>query len=253
MIPQNFQDWACSLSGCDGGSPEADTWLCGIEWGGGSYGDGIYYRKHLPDEINRGAYEPETKYDWKRSFQGRSPFGRNFAKLYAAMEGEEDVGSYREIAASKWNGSEIFKLNLYPIAFDSIDPALWRKNGLGKVTGFSEKYAFQAWCMFKRFPYFAERRRTHNPSTIICVGVGYFREFLLAFGAGADDCQGIQNDEITPISPNNRPNARQYHWVKIGETNLVVIPSFSSSGLNSNYLLKEMGKRIRILRSANAD
>jgi len=32
MIPKNFQDWACSLSGCDGGNLEADIWwLCGIE------------------------------------------------------------------------------------------------------------------------------------------------------------------------------------------------------------------------------
>ncbi len=35
-VPENFKDWACSLSGCDGGNLKADTWLCGIEWGGGS-------------------------------------------------------------------------------------------------------------------------------------------------------------------------------------------------------------------------
>lgn len=254
MIPPNFQDWARSLSGCDGGNLAADTWLCGIEWGGGSYGDGIYYREDLPKEISRGTYKPESKYDWEHSFRGRSPFGRNFAKLYAAMEGEEDVGAYREIATSKWNGSEIFKLNLYPIAFDSVDPALWRENGLGKVTGFADKYAFQAWCMFERFPEFAALRKTYNPRTIICVGVGYFREFLLAFGANAGDCAGIQNDGIIPVSSSNKPHARQYHWVKIGDTNLVVIPFFSgSNGLNSNYLLKEMGTRIRNLRLANAD
>lgn len=33
MIPNNFKEWACSLSGCDGGDINADTWLCGIEWG----------------------------------------------------------------------------------------------------------------------------------------------------------------------------------------------------------------------------
>ena len=33
-IPDNFKKWACSLSGCDGGNLMADTWLCGIEWGG---------------------------------------------------------------------------------------------------------------------------------------------------------------------------------------------------------------------------
>jgi hypothetical protein len=250
MIPKNFKEWACSLSGCDGGQPKAETWLCGIEWGGGSYDDGIYYRKELAEEINAGKYTPAAQYDWNKTITGRSPFGRGFAKLYTSLQGEADVSRYYEFAHSKWTGSEVFKLNLYPIAFDSTDPALWCKLGLDELTGFSEKYAYQAWCMFERFKYFAGLRREHSPKEIICVGVGYFQEFLLAFGADGDDCHRIQSDVIEPISTGNKGRPRRYHWTRIGDTNLVVIPFFSgSNGLNSDHLLREMGERIRGLRS----
>lgn len=68
MIPQDFKEWACSLSGCDGGNLDADTWLCGIEWGRGSYDDGIYYKEYLPEEIRKGKVNLEKSlFDWKDS------------------------------------------------------------------------------------------------------------------------------------------------------------------------------------------
>ena len=240
------------MSGCDGGQPTAKTWLCGIEWGSGSYDDGIYYRQELTEEIDRGSCkpDPDSRYDWEKSIKGRSPFGRGFAKLYAALEGEEDVGRYRALIRSKtWDGSEVFKLNLYPIAFDSDDPVLWKDYGLHRITGFEEKYAYQAWCMFKRFKFFRRLKKENKPKEIICVGVGYFREFLLAFGAQAEHCWGIRSEAITPISPGNKNRPRRYHWTRLGDTNLIVIPFFSgSNGLNSDYLLREMGRRIADLR-----
>lgn len=32
-LVENFKEWACSFSGCDGGDLESSVWLCGIEWG----------------------------------------------------------------------------------------------------------------------------------------------------------------------------------------------------------------------------
>ena len=32
-VSPQFRAWACSLSGCDGGNPNAPLYLCGIEWG----------------------------------------------------------------------------------------------------------------------------------------------------------------------------------------------------------------------------
>jgi len=247
LIPQNFQDWACSLSGCDGGNLEADTWLCGIEWGGGSYDNGIYYKKHLPEEIKKGKVDLEKPlFDWKDSIT--YPYGRSFAKLYAAIQGK-DVNTYKKLALNNCDGSELFKLNLYPIAFDSTDETLWHKYELDKITGFDEKYLFQTWCFMNRFPAFSKLRAEKQPKLIICTGVSYLRDFFMCFGGNKTSSGLIKYDEIEPLSENNKQNKRRYYWVKIDSyTTLIVIPFFSGTyGLNSNYLLTQMGNKIREL------
>jgi len=248
LINDSFRDWACSLSGCDGGNPNASTWLCGIEWGGGSYGEGIYYEKDLPEEISRGRVDPtDVTYDWAQSIT--YTYGRSFAKLYAAMN-DENVSEYRALALSKWDGSEVFKLNLYPIAFDSTSEQLWHEYGLDRLTGFSEKHLFQTWCFVNRFPVFSKLRAEKKPRLIIGTGVSYLRDFFLCFGGNQASSDRIHVGEITPKSSTNTSNKRRYYWVDLDQhTTLVVIPFFSGTyGLNSDYLLHEMGRSLRRIR-----
>ena len=242
MVPKAFQEWACSLSGCDGGNIDADIWLCGIEWGGGSYDDGIYYKERLARQISSGAVNlSQQTYDWKDSIT--YPFGRSVAKLFAAIKGSS-VGEYRDLAINRWNGNEIFKLNLYPIAFDSTDPSLWHKYGLEEITGFDEKHLFQLWCFMNRFPAFSKLRSEKKPKLIIGTGVSYLRDFLMCFGGVASS--KIHYAELEPISERNAGN-RRFYWVSLDEyTTLVVIPFFSGPrGLNSDILLEKMGAKIR--------
>lgn len=73
----------------------------------------------------------------------------------------------------------------------------------------------------------------------------YLRDFLIFFGA--ENIDKIKMDSIEPQSKNNAYD-RNYYWVEIDKTLLVVIPFFSGRyGLNSHYLLQEMGKRIKNL------
>jgi len=241
----NFREWACSFSGCDGGNVDANIWLCGIEWGRGSYGD--YYSKDLPMEISNGkATILSDKYDWKDSIT--YPYGVSFAKLYMSIQGKK-VEDYEEV--TKYTGSELFKLNLYPIAFDSTDHNHWDKHGLNKITGFENKFLFNTWCFFNRFPVFADLRRKHKPSLIICTGVDYLRDFLMFFG-GNERIEKVSSGKIHPASERNIYD-RTYYWVYLDEkTLLVVIPFFSGRyGLNSNHLLQEMGEKIRGLLKEN--
>jgi hypothetical protein len=239
-MDESLKKWACSFSGCDGGNANSDTWLCGIEWGGGSYEDGKYYKEDLPNEIKKGSVEADKKFDWKRSVTYR--YGISFAKLYTAINGK-DVANYTDVV--KLTGNELFKLNLYPIAFDSTDHNLWQKYGLEKITGFQSKYLFNIWCLFNRFPFFAKIREDEKPKLIICTGINYLFDFLIFFGA--KNIEKIQIDSIKPQSENNAYD-RNYYWVKIDKTLLVVIPFFSGRyGLNSNYLLQQMGERIKNL------
>ena len=242
-LDNNFYKWATSLSGCDGGNANADIWLCGIEWGGASYNDGEYY-KNLHKEIEAGKVTPETSFDWKDSLT--YTYGRSFAKLYTAFKNEK-VENYENFVIEKSNEHELFKLNLYPIAFDSTDDALWKKYELNKITGFDEKDLFQTWCIFNRFPEFTKLRIEKKPKLIICTGISYMKDFIMCFGWGEKKLH-IQYGELEPKSESNK-YIRRYYWVKLGDdTTLVVIPFFSGSyGLNSNHLLQEMGMKIREL------
>lgn len=249
MIPENFKAWACSLSGCDGGNLDAETWLCGIEWGGGSYGEGVYYKTKLPKEIEKGKFIPKEKnYIWKDHIT--YAYGRSFAKLYAAIHGER-VADYKHLIENKWKGTEILKLNLYPIAFDSTDEKLWHDNRLGDITGFDEKHLFQTWCFMNRFPAFSRLREQKKPKLIICTGISYLRDFFVCFGGNQNNSGLIKSGDIVPISKTNSQNKRRYYWVNIDEyTTLIVIPFFSGIyGLNSDYLLQKMGCRIQMLCS----
>jgi len=241
-MEDNLKQWACSLSGCDGGNIEADVWLCGIEWGGGSYEDGIYYKEHLPNEIKKGEISLEHKvFNWQDSIT--YPFGRSFAKLWTVIHGENGKAeSYRDV--STLDGSQLFKLNLYPIAFDSTNHQLWHEYKLDEVTGFGNKYLFNTWCFFNRFPVYAKLRAKHKPKLIICTGVDYLRDFLMCFACD----QNIEQLNVGTVEGQSDKNKyiRNYYWVKVDGTLIVVIPFFSGRyGLNSNHLLQEMGKEIK--------
>jgi hypothetical protein len=240
-MEENIKDWACSFSGCDGGNVDADIWLCGIEWGGGS--DIGYYNKKLPEQLKNGKVDVSlTNFDWNDSLS--YTYGRSFAKLYNSIKGGK-VEDYKQV--SNLEGNELFKLNLYPIAFDSTNHTLWHKNNMPALTGFDNKYIFNTWCFFNRFPFFTQLTKKHKPELIIGTGVDYLRDFLMFF-AGDEKVSKLNSGLITPISEANKYD-RVYYWVRIdSNTLLVIIPFFSGRyGLNSNYLLQEMGARIKLL------
>lgn len=239
---QKLKEWACSMSGCDGGNIDAETWLCGIEWGAGSRDR--YYELTLPKQIQLGrCTAPEESYDWEDSIT--YPYGRSFAKLYKAIEGEA-VEQYKSVASL--SGREIFKTNLYPIAFDSTDHELWHKHNLDGITGFPNKHLFNTWCFFNRFPVFSKLREKHRPKLIVGTGINYLRDFLMFFG-GAGKIDKLNSGTIAAETESNKHD-RTYYWLWLdNQSLLVVIPFFSGRfGLNSNYLLKKMGERIRVLR-----
>ncbi len=253
MIPKNFKDWACSLSGCDGGNINADTWLCGLEWDVGSYGKRSQYEKNLSEEIEKGAFKvEENKYNWENSINDN--YGRSFAKLFAAINNEK-VQDYKDLVATKWDGSELFQMNLYPIAFDSINPVFWNDNKLSEKTGFDEKNLFQTWCSINRFPVFSQLRLKKKPKVIICTGVNQVRDFFMCFDGGSGNNGEIQYGEIAPLAANNGKKKRRYYWVRLDqETTLIVIPFLSGPrGLNSDFLLEQMGTKIRELTEQQVD
>lgn len=238
-LDKNVIEWACSLSGCDGGSLNAPIWISGIEWGGG---DEEYYTKQLPEEIAKGKYTPSETYNWKDSLTYK--YGTSLAKLITSYHGF-DTSEYK-IFAEKCTGNEIFKLNLYPIAFRSTSDDAWEKYNLPEIIGFQEKNLFKTWCFLHRFPNIAKIVEKYAPKIIICTGIDYLNDFFSCYARHIDIDTPINYVEVQSESENNAHKRRLY-WSKINsKTTLCVIPFFSGAyGLNSDELLQKFGKKIR--------
>lgn len=252
---ENFRNWACSFSGCEGGYIKSPIWICGIEWGfskekGQSEEDyqiklKNYYSKTLKEEIGKGKYTPEeSHYDVFKGWDYQ--YGQKVAKLYTAIQGGQVSTSYE--AVKSCTGSEIFRLNLYPIAFPNEWDGLWRDYNLHDVTGFESKQIFRTWCFLHRFPWIASQVREHEPKLIIGTGIGYLTDFIVSSG-GADVIENIHQKEISVESESGTTSNRKIFWAKIGaKTTLVVTPFFGSPyGLNSDKLIQAFGEKIREL------
>lgn len=240
-ISKEFKKWAKGLSGCDGGDiKNAKVWVCGIEWGGMNSD-----KESLQMDIEEGV-KLNNGYKWEE--HQKYTYGRSLAKLYTAIynddcKDEKDLEEYQNYI-NKLENNEVFRLNLYPVAFKDTSHQYWHDNDLKEITGFASKYLYQLWCFFNRFPEFLKLRKEHEPELIICTGVDYLRDFLRSF-VGDKNIEDIEVGTLKGQSTANN-HERAYYYVKTGKTLVVVIPFFSGSrGLNSYYLLNKMGKKIK--------
>ena len=240
-----FTEWASSLSGCNGGNPNAEIWVCGIESGLKNDNSEGYYSGELLNQVSKGAFIPSEKYDWKSHTTYK--YGISMAKLYSAIKGR-NVECYKELENESEN-NQIFQLNLYPIAFNSTKSDLWKQHKMHEFTGFEEKHLFKTWCFLHRFPKISKMvsKENYSPKLIIGTGINYITDFFACFAGTSGIDAKIHIGEI-PASENNKKK-RNYYWAKLNNgTVLVVVPFFSSqSGLHSNYLLQKMGEEIRKL------
>lgn len=251
-LVDNFKQWACSFSGCDGGDLKSPVWLCGIEWGYRRKKDQSvedyknelenYYRHEIPEQMAEGfrSYRCESyKMDEHISYQ----YGLKVAKLYAAIEGH-NVSKARDVAKTS-NGSKIFRVNLYPIAFYREHDGLWEQYGLDKVTGLESKQIYRTWCLLHRLPWIAEQVKEHSPKLFIGTGIGYLTDFVISCG-GSGIVGDIHKETIIGNPEKPEDSKRTMYWARIGETTLVVIPFLGGkSGMNSDALIEKFGKKIR--------
>ena len=234
-INNTLDQWACSFSGCDGGSPDSNVWLCGIEWGYENATDAEreeYYKNGLPQEISIGEQTLDENYDFFTDESMGFPFNLAFAKLYSAIV-EKDIPQIDD---------KILKLNLSPIAFREDNEDLWSEN-LVQATGFESKSKFIKYILnLNRFELIT---KAHKPELIICIGNGYKDHFNTCFFGGNSET-GFSRTTIRPEATNKNQNNRYIYHTKFNDTLLVVTPfSTSSNGLNSDHLLRNTGEAIR--------
>ncbi len=238
---ENLNKWAYSFSGCDGGNPDAEIWLCGIEWGYEKATDNArenYYKNELPEEIMKGQHELNTNYNFFGDESMSFPFNLAFSKLYSVIQ-SGDISAFKNNTST----GNILKLNLSPIAFRKDDDGLWGES-LVKATGFKTKADFVAY--LKTLNRFTEITIKHKPTLIVCIGNGYKDNFLSGF-FGNEKIE-LKCEAIKPESSNKNQNNRYIYHATHNGTLLIVTPfSTSSNGLNSDHLLQSVGNRIKDL------
>ena len=233
-MDKELEEWICSFSGCDGGDINADTWLCGIEWG---YKDATderrteYYERVLREEIEDGKVKLKEDYNLFEDEEQEHPFNLKAKKLYASIRGEEG------------GPGKLLKLNLSPIAFRGDRQDLWINNGLLEITGFEKKAEYVK--ALNKLSRFKDITTENEPKLIIGTGVGHRNNFAESF-FGCDGSE-FKNIKIEPQSEKNK-GVRNIYYLKKGETLLVVVPFLGGpNGLNRDYLLEQVGKEIRSL------
>lgn len=234
--------WATErLAGCDGGNlVKAKIWTCGIEWGWAQSTEDMrkkYYTKDILSEITnqKKLIDDFVVYDKSRL---SSRYDRQFLKLLAVIKGYE-LSEYLSVVI---NHNEIFKMNLFPIAFQRDYNNLWTEYNLDKTfEQFPTKDTYREWCRLHRFPFFQLLTEKYQPQIILCFGLGYAKDFCNAFGG----VKLIEYNTLIDTSPrNSKPRTFYYSKTKSG-ANLFVLPFLvNRNGLNSSYLLTQAGLEI---------
>jgi hypothetical protein len=240
-MDKNLEKWACSFSGCDGGNPNSNIWLCGIEWG---YENATeeqredYYKYGLANEIKQGEHKLDKNYNFFTDESMKFPFNLAFAKLYSALQSEDG-----EVSSVIKKSNELLKLNLSPIAFRKDDNCLWNEDII-QTTGFKTKVDFVKY--LNSLNRFKSIRNEYKPKLIICIGNSYKNDFLKCF-FGEENIQ-LNEEALKPEDSNKNQNKRYMYHAKHNGTLLVVTPfSTSSNGLNSDFLIQEAGRKIKKL------
>jgi hypothetical protein len=236
----DFEKWAKGFSGCDGGNLSGCVWFCGIEWGTGT-------DHPLEDELKSDVAQPPQIYQSREDILRDRvtgtpyPYGVKLMKLIAAMRGYPVSEYMRRVVEEDpfpfHPNSDYFKLNLFPVAFRRVEPALWVKE-YKTLTGFSTRKAYLKWCGEHRFPEMVKWVKRGTPKLIVGFGTAYLTDFKDAFGFDG-------NESTTEIIKD-----RRLVCTSTRNAALAVVPflGYQKGLLNSDEVLQAFGKRLGAIK-----
>ena len=164
-------------------------------------------------------------------------------KLLCAINGASDHVKFNETVKPFTQGAKgYFKLNLYPLAFKNTNHSLWSE-GFAEATGLKNKGEYIRWIEQNRFPRLRVWAKERKPRLIICVGISYKNEFIVAFGD-----EGAQVKEAVA-------GGKKFYYFKNETGAIVAITYFLGNphGLNSDAAIKATGEKIAQILAQNIE
>ena len=175
-IQQKFLEYAASpYAGIDGGDENAEYWFVGMEW-------------------SSRADFAESYEKWQQ--QAENPYSKNVDITKGSWVFEEKLQDiYRRLPHTVCDkmifaeGSNSFKLNLFPLSFNTDDEKKnWANDATAQKTGFANFKAYQQAVVSARQKLFTELLKLNRKEkTIFCFGTGYSEYFATAFDIAESD------------------------------------------------------------------
>lgn len=247
-VNAEFEKLALSHYGYDGGNLNARLWVSGIEWGGG------VNIPELVSDIKKGPvlvpHSVEKNVDRHKYLN--YVFDRIWLKVLSKSLGYE-VGEYKKMinddVAALSSSGPVMKFNLYPISFKDTSFENWNRD-FYQVTGFPTKELYMAWVQSNRFKFFNELVHEFQPEVILCSGITFSRDFLLAFGG----VESLFSDPIEKVSLSEKKEMLIYQSAISSATKIYLVPFFGSiHGTKKDSECEIIGKLLKEnLNSQNA-
>lgn len=241
-VKKDFAKLALSHYGYDGGNINSSFWISGIEWGGG-----ISPEELKKDILNGPIESPRSTEEIKeRERYLKYKFDSIWLKILASSLGDE-VSNFRKLVGEETRAltstGPMMKFNLYPISFKDTSTGYWTKD-FYELTGFPTKELYMAWVQANRFPLFNKYVEKFQPNVILCSGVLFKRDFLLAFG-------GIKSLFFEPIEEFEISEKKKVHVFQSSlsvKTKIVMAPFFGSiHGTKSDEECRRLGTYLKVL------
>ena len=173
------------------------------------------------------------------------PYNVKLFKMYSVLLSKRTDEYKAVVEKHKYlsKTGQLFKMNLYPLAFGNSKEDLWGEAHF-KLTGIPTKTIYRAWCQEHRFKQIHNWVTESNPKAIICTGVSLLQEFVMAF------C-GFENiySDFEPLQEvKTDDKTRYFYWMPInhGKSLLFITPFFGNRyGLNEDEHFEDIGSKIR--------
>jgi hypothetical protein len=233
-----------SFMGMDGGNINSDTWFCGVEFGSDYEQMSNYYENYVKfyDLID---LKIPFRIDCPELFL-KSTYDRYLAAMYINLFKEEKLTNpintnliEKVLKEELYNkNSNIFKLNLFPIAKKDIG---WNKR-IESETGITKDKYYES--LFRnRADFFKELIQRFEPKLIICTSPKDYKDFFIeAFFSQKQKINHSWEYHATDLQKKFKISL-----FESGKTKIVIIPFLGRGNLSSyndvismtNHLKKE--------------
>jgi len=171
---QNIKLKKASFIGMDGGNPNSEYWFCGIEFGSELEEMASYYDEYVKF-YNESDFLIPYREDCPEQFL-KSFFDKYLASIYSNLFKENEYTNKEEIDIILKNelynkSSEIFKINLFPIAKKDVS---WDKNFESKLNINKKEYYGEIFN--NRINFIKQISEKFKPKVIVCFSTKEYSE-----------------------------------------------------------------------------